>query len=80
MKNVTITLDAGTLALARREAARQNLSLSRFVGDMLRSQLRQSRQYELSMRRYLARKPVRLGRADQPYASRDELHDRTRLR
>ncbi len=80
MKNVTITLDEATALLARREAARQNVSLSRYVGDLLRDRLRQSRRYELSMRRYLALEPVRLGRGDEPYLSREASHDRTGLR
>ena len=80
MKNVTITLDEGTALLARREAARLNVSLSRYVGDLLRDRLRQSRQYELSMRRYLALEPVRLGRGEEPYLSREAAHDRAHLR
>ena len=80
MKNVTITLDEGIVALARREAAKHNVSLSRFLGDLLQRQLGESRQYELAMRRSLARKPVRMRRDDQPYPSREESHERTRLR
>ena len=80
MKNLTITLDEGTLSQVRREAARQNLSVSRFVSELLRSRLRESRQYELAMRRWLALKPVRLRDDNKPYPKREELYDRPRLR
>jgi len=35
MKNVTIRLDEETAVLARAEAAKAGISLSRFVGDMV---------------------------------------------
>ena len=35
MKNITITLDDETAAQARVEAASKNLSLSRFVSDVV---------------------------------------------
>jgi hypothetical protein len=80
MKNVTITLDMKTAAWARVYAARHNLSLSRFVGDLLRERMRESREYDEAMRRYLA-SPVRaLSGPRQRYPGRDELHDRAGLR
>ena len=80
MKNVTITLEDGIVALARREAARRNVSLSRFVGELLQRQLVETREYELAMRRSLARKPVRMRREASPYPTREESHERSRLR
>jgi hypothetical protein len=80
MKNVTITLDDETLALARVQAARQGLSVSRMVGDLLRERMREAREYDEAMRRYLAVAPVRLKRAGERYAARDKLHGRARLR
>lgn len=81
MKNVTITLDEETAAWARVHAAQRNLSLSRFVGDLLRQHMHQAREYEEAMRRYLSKGPFKSlkGRAE-PYPSRDELHDRAGLR
>lgn len=46
MKNVTITLDSKTAAWARVYAARRNVSLSRFVGELLRERMRESREIE----------------------------------
>ena len=80
MKNVTITLDEETAAWARIYAAEHNTSVSRIVGEMLQRQMREGRKYAEAMRRFLAKKPVRLTRTGKRYATRDELHDRARLR
>ena len=80
MKNVTVTLDEETAAWARVYAARRNMSVSRFVGELLRERMSESREYEEAMRRFLGKQPVRLKGGRARYATRDELHDRHRLR
>jgi hypothetical protein len=80
MKNITITLDERAASWARKEAAREDQSLSRFIGDLLESTMRESRGYKRAMRQYLSREPVPLKRGRARYPSRDELHDRSRLR
>jgi hypothetical protein len=80
MKNVTITLDEETAAWARVYAAQQDASLSRLVGEMLRAKMLESREYDEAMRKFLAKRPVKLNRAGGRYPTRDERHDRTRLR
>ena len=80
MKNVTITLDDKTAAWARVYAARHNTSVSRLVGEMLQRRMHESREYDEAMRRFLAKAPVRLKRSGKRYPTRDELHDRARLR
>jgi hypothetical protein len=80
MKNITITLDEKTAIWARKEAARRDRSLSRFIGDLLERTMRESREYERAMRQYLSREPVPLKRGRGRYPSRDELHDRSRIR
>ena len=80
MKNVTITLDEKAAAWARKQAARENVSLSRFVGGLLEKTMRESREYERAMRQYLARKPAPLKSGRARYPSREELHGRGRLR
>jgi plasmid stability protein len=77
LKNITITLDDQAAAWARVQAAEHNMSLSRFVGELLRNKMRHSREYERAMRAALAEKPLRLEGA---YLKRDELYDRPRLR
>ena len=80
MKNVTITLDEKTAAWARVYAARNNISVSRLVGEMLQQRMRESREYEEAMRRFLGKVPVRLNRAGKRYPKREELHARSRVR
>ena len=80
MKNITITLDEATAAWVRVHAAEHNVSVSRMVGEMLQKQMVEGQKYAEAMQRFLARKPVRLKRAGKRYATRDELHDRARLR
>lgn len=77
MKNVTITLDEETAAWARVHAARRNVSLSRFVGELLREHMSEMREYDRAMRRYLSRGPFKaLKGSPQRYPARDELHER----
>lgn len=80
MKNITITLDEETAAWARVHAAQQGMSLSRMIGELLRQQIREAREYDDAMRRFLARKPTRLKRASERYATREALHERGDLR
>ena len=77
MKNVTITLDEETAAWARVHAAQRNVSLSRFVGELLRERMSESQEYDRAMRRYLSRGPFKaLKGKPERYPKRDELHDR----
>jgi Family of unknown function (DUF6364) len=80
MKKVTITLDEKTAAWARVYAAQHDMSVSRMVGNMLRRRMQEVREYDEALRRFLAKGPVKLGRPGQRHATREELHDRTRLR
>lgn len=80
MKNVTVTLDEKTAAWARVYAAQRDMSVSRMIGEMLQRRMQEVREYDEAMRRFLAKRPVKLGRPGQRYATREEVHDRTRLR
>ena len=80
MKNVTITLDEETAAWARVHAAKQNMSVSRMIGEMLQQRMRQLQEYENAMHRYLAKAPVALKRKGARYPVRDAIHERARLR
>ena len=74
-RNVTLTLDEDTARWARVEAARLDVSVSRFLGDMLEGRMKESRGYSAARRRYLAREPVLLKKGDG-YPTRDEIHGR----
>ena len=80
MKNVTITLDERTAAWARVYAAKHNTSVSRLIGEMLQQHAGELHGYDSAMRRFLAKKPVRMNRSGKRYPRRDELYDRTHLR
>jgi hypothetical protein len=79
MKNITVTLDEKTAAWARVYAARRNMSLSRFLGELLHEKMSESREYENAMRRFLGVKPKKLSDGE-PYPSREEIYDRKILR
>ena len=80
MKNITVTLDDETAAWARVYAARQNQSLSRFLGELLHKTMHESSAYEDAMRRYLAQEPFPISEDPEGYPKRDELYDRPKLR
>ena len=80
MKNVTITLEEEVARWARVRAAERNTSLSKLVGELLRQHMKEEQAYDAAMKRYLSRKPKWLKPRGEPYPTREELHDRTRLR
>lgn len=79
MKNVTVTLDEKTLMWARMHAARRNMSLSRFLGELLNERMRESREYSNAMRQFWDVDAKNLS-GGKPYPKREELHDRKGLR
>jgi hypothetical protein len=56
------------------------MSLSRYVGEVLRERMRHSRAYEDAMKRFLAQKPVKLKRPTDRYLTREQANDRAGLR
>lgn len=80
MKNVTVTLDEKTAAWARVYAARHDMSLSRFLGELLHKTMQESQAYESAMKQYLAKKPVRLKSSQARYPSREDVNERRSLR
>jgi len=80
MKNVTITLDEQAAAWARVKAAERDMSLSRYVGELLHERMRHSREYEEAYRAWRAEKPLRLKPPGDRYLTREEANDRAGLR
>ena len=76
MSNVTITLDDETADWARIEAARQDISVSRFVAGLLREQMGRDDRYERARRSHLPQQPSDLSSGSGGYPSREELHQR----
>lgn len=80
MKNVTVTLDEDTAERARVQAAQRKLSLSRYIGEVLRKELGHDEAYEAAYRAWRAEKPLPLKGPAEPHPKRDELYDRPVLR
>ncbi len=83
MANMTITTDEETLRRARVEAAKRNLSVSRFVGEVLKEKFGEDDEYERAMRDFFSRGPYLepASRDDgRAWPKRDELYDRPILK
>lgn len=78
LRNVTVTLEEDVALWTRLEAARNDVSVSRLLRDILRERMTQHDAYDRAMKRALARKPFL--KTDGKYLSRDEVHDRDRFR
>jgi hypothetical protein len=78
LRNVTVTLEEDVAQWARIEAARRDTSVSRLLGELLKERMTAQDGYERAMRRALGRKPFLQSTA--PYLTREEAHDRSRLR
>jgi hypothetical protein len=76
MRNVTVTLDEETAAWARVQAAERDMSLSRFIGELLQERRSKADKYQEAMRASLAEKPWNLKGPWKPYPKREELYDR----
>ena len=75
---MTVTLEEDVAQWARIEAARQDTSVSRLLGSLLKERMDTQGAYEQAMRRALGRKPFL--RTSGRYLTREEAHDRARLR
>ncbi|HXU40821.1 MAG TPA: ribbon-helix-helix protein, CopG family [Burkholderiales bacterium] len=80
MRNITITLDKETAAQVKVRAAERGMSLSRYIGEMLRRELRSGDVYDAAYRSWRAGKAFPLAGAAQPYPKREEAYDRPGLR
>lgn len=83
MKNVTVTLDDQTAEWARAHAAERGMSLSRYIGEVLRQQLPRAQAYERAMQAYLSRSPTWTQPLRDPgdkLPTREEIYDRPVLR
>ena len=78
LRNVTITLEEPVARWARLEAARQDISVSRLLGEFLKERMIEKEGYQRAMRRALTRQPFLS--TDGRYLSREEAHDRVNLR
>jgi hypothetical protein len=80
LRNITITLDEEIVRWARIEAARKGTSVSQLIAQVLRAHMPGRDDYTEAKLRYFAQQPRVHRKAKQRYPSRDELHERNRLR
>ena len=80
MRNLTITVDETVARWARVAAAERDMSVSRFVGELMREHMSHEREYERAMRRAVARSPLPIKARGDRYPSRNEIHERPVLR
>jgi hypothetical protein len=78
LKNITITVEEEVARWARIEAAKEDTSVSRLVGEMLRQRMAEEENYEKARKRALAGKPF--GKSSGKYLTRAQIHDRANLR
>jgi hypothetical protein len=78
LRNVTVTLEESVARWARIEAARQNTTVCRLLGAIIKECMLKESGYESAMRRALARKPFL--KTEGRFPSREETHDRSGLR
>jgi hypothetical protein len=80
MKNITVSLDDETAAWARVHAAQKNMSLSRFLGDLLHNKMHESHAYEDAMQRFFSKEPFPFSGEATAYPKREDLYDRGKLK
>lgn len=78
-RNITVALDDATARWARVQAARQDTSVSDFLGSLLRERMAAETAYERAQEAYLELKPVKLKKTGS-YPQREEVHERRRIR
>ena len=78
LRNITVTLDEAVARWARIEAAKREMSVSRFLGSILKEKMADRNSYARAMRRAFARRPFL--KSEGHYPTRGEAHERAGLR
>lgn len=74
-RNVTISMDEETARWVRVEAARNDTSVSQWIGDLVRHRRERDEAYEEAHLAFRRTPPAPLKKGGD-YPSRDELHER----
>jgi hypothetical protein len=75
-RNVTVSMDEDTARWVRVEAAKRDVSVSQFLGEVLAERRRRAEGYEAARARFMAREPRPIRRAGDPLPVRADLHER----
>ncbi|HEY2292372.1 MAG TPA: hypothetical protein VGM86_16875, partial [Thermoanaerobaculia bacterium] len=70
-------LDEGVARWVRTEAAKQRISVSRFVEDILQGHMRSENAYEEARCLFFSVQPRPLQSGDKPLPAREEIHHRS---
>jgi hypothetical protein len=76
VRNITVALDDDLARWTRVEAAKADLSVSRFIAELLRDRRVRSAEYQLAMTTYLSQPSTQLREPGERLPTRDELHIR----
>lgn len=76
MKNVTIRLDENVALWMRMHAAEQKISVSQFVGEMLKERMIEEETYHAAMRQYLSKPKLLIKGSVSTYPNRDMIYER----
>lgn len=79
-KNVTVTLDEDTARWIRVEAAKREMSVSRFLGEVLAERRQRVEGYEAARASFMDREARPLRTCAGPLPTRSEIHERGRRR
>ncbi len=80
MRNITITVEEDVARWARVWAAREDTSVSRLVGQLLKERMLRERGYESAMKQYCASSAKPLKKSEGAYPAREEIHERSHVR
>jgi hypothetical protein len=75
-RNVTIVLDEESARWVRVAAAREDASVSQFLGNLVARERAREEGYESAMDRFLGREPRILGPVGAHLPTREETHQR----
>jgi hypothetical protein len=75
-RNVTVVLDEDTARWVRVEAARNEMSVSSWLGNLLRRQREKEEGYAEAQASFMGRPPRHLGPAGAPLPRREDLYTR----
>jgi hypothetical protein len=75
-RNVTVTMDEGTARWVRVEAAKRDMSVSQYLGEVLAERRRLAEGYDVARERFMTREPRPLRTPGAALPRREALHER----
>ncbi len=76
MKNVTITLKYEVSRWAKIWAAKNDTSVSKLLGQLLKERMLEEEGYHTAMQQFLSQTPTKLKLTGKNHPERDSLHER----